>query len=186
MRRVPREGEGNSLPAPDRELRDGRKALATRLDRCVQHQRVRAGDGDEGTIDVAHPRDDVAVVESNCEVHPHRDVAADPFDDPDDVDRLVADGHEVDDLYRALGRVELGLEHERAIAVSTTRGAASGGRRDLPASVVLVSQQRGETGAAIEPRRAQPVDRAVVAHERGGLRVADHGVLLDCRSHCRV
>src|SRR5205807_10398497 len=117
------------------------------------------------------------------EVHARRDVSPAPFDDPDDVDRLVADRHEVDDLYRALGCIELGLEHERAIAVSPTRRTASDSRRDLPASVVLLSQERGETRAAVEPRRTQPVDRAVVADERGGLRVADHGVLLDSRSH---
>ncbi len=185
VRRIPSEAEGNSLPAPDRELGDGRVAYATRLDRCAQHERVRAGHGDQGTIDVTHPGDDLAVVESDREVHPHGDVAADPFDDADDVHGLVADRHEVDDPYRALGCVELGLEHERVIAVSPTRGAATGSRCDLPASVVLVSQERGEARAAVEPRCAQPVDRAVVADERGGLRIADHGVLLDSGSHCR-
>ena len=39
-----------------------------------------AGHGGEGAIDVAHPGDDLAVVESDREVHPHRDVAADPFE----------------------------------------------------------------------------------------------------------
>ena len=106
-------------------------------------------------------------------------MTAQPLDDPDHVDGLVTDRHEVDDPHCAFRRLELGLEHQRVIAVPPARRAATGRGRDEPPTVVLVSQQGREAGAAVEARRAHPVDRAVVADERGGLGVADQRVLLD-------
>ena len=92
----------------------------------------------------------------------------------------VADRHAVDDPHRALGRVELGLEDERAVAVLPA------GRRDRrPAGAISqrplcsVAEERGEARAGVEPWDAEPVDRAVVGHERRGLGVSDQRVLLD-------
>ena len=110
-------------------------------------------------------------------------MTAQPFDDPDDVDRLVADRHEVDDPHRAFRRLELGLQYERVVAIAPAHRSSAGCGRDQPPAVVLVAEKCGEAGAAVEARRAHPVDRAVVADEHGGLGVPDHGVLLDPRRH---
>src|SRR4029077_13423609 len=48
-------------------------------------------------------------------------------------------------------------------------------------AVVRRAQQWGETGSRIEPRPAQPIDRAAIGHERGGLAVADQRVVFDPR-----
>ena len=81
----------------------------------VSRKRVRARDHLYVAVDVAHPRDHVAVVEAHDQAHRHRHRAAEALDDADDVDGVVADRHAVDDPHAALGRVELGLEHERAV-----------------------------------------------------------------------
>ena len=84
-------------------------------------------------------------------------------------------------------RVELGLEHERVdrgIAGASARPPAAGAISQRP--WFSSPEQRREARAAVEARHAQPVDRAVVADERGGLGVADQGVLLDARGHCRT
>ena len=82
--------------------------------------------------------------------------------------------------------LELGLEDQRAVAVAARdvrRHRA--GRREQPAAVLGVAEQRGEAGAGVEPRQAQPVDRPVAADQRGGLAVADQRVVLDATDRAR-
>ena len=57
------------------------------------------------------------------------------------------------------------------------------GRRDLPPAVVAVAEQRREHRARVEAGHAEPVDRAVLADQRRGLRVADERVVLDPLGH---
>jgi hypothetical protein len=45
------------------------------------------------------------------------------------------------------------------------------------------TQQRRKTGPRIEPRDAEPIDRAVTADQRGTLGVADDRVVLDREGH---
>ena len=59
-----------------------------------------------------------------------------------------------------------------AQASSAARAASGRARR---------AEQRGEAGAGVEAREAEPVDRAVAADERRGLAVADQRVVLDPR-----
>ena len=47
----------------------------------------------------------------------------------------------------------------------------------------LVAQQRREAGGGVEPGQAEPVDRAVPAHQRHRAAVADGGVVLDRQGH---
>src|SRR6185437_14382351 len=68
------------------------------------------------------------------------------------------------------------LEHESLPTVAARRRTA-GGRREQPAAVVGVAEQRREAGAGVEAWEAQPVDRAAPLDERGGLQVADEGVV---------
>src|SRR5262249_35973390 len=110
--------------------------------------------GHERAVDATDPGDDRAVVESDRQVHLHRDFTAKSFDDPDHVDRLVADGHEVGDTDGAFGHVELGLEHERAVSIAAAGGAATGGGGDEPVAMAVVPEERGELSGAVEARRA--------------------------------
>ena len=52
-----------------------------------------------------------------------------------------------------------------------------------PAAVIGRAQERGETGARVESRQAQPVDRAVLAYEGGRMAVTDQGVVFDAERH---
>ena len=61
----------------------------------------------------------------------------------------------------------------------------SGFRRDPPAAVVGAAEQRGKTGIGIEPRPAQPVDRAVARNQRRGFAIADQGIVGDGRRRHR-
>ena len=94
----------------------------------------------------------------------------------------VAQRHEVDQRDGAVGGLEVGLEDQRVGAVAARdarRSARRGAMRQRPCSGV--AEQRGEAGAGVEARPAQPVDRAVAADQRGGLAVADQRVVLDAR-----
>src|SRR5438105_2259771 len=56
-------------------------------------------------------------------------------------------------------------------------------RGDFPAAVLFRAKQGRKTGLRIEPRPAEPVDRAVTPDEGGGLAVADQGIILDAGRH---
>ena len=184
VRRVPGEDERHLVAGLQLELGDRGEVAAARRPAGDEVDRVRPGDRGEAAVGrPAHPGHDAAEVEAQDELHAHRDAALQAARDADDVGRLVADRHRVDDLQHAPGGVEVGLEHERAVAVAALRARHLGGGREQPAAVGLVAEQRGEAGGRVEPREAQPVDRAVAAHQRRGLRVADQGVVLDPQRH---
>ena len=109
----------------------------------------------------------------------------DALDDAHDVGHRPRGGMQSTTRTTPLGGVELGLEDERAVAVAA-RDAA---RRAAPGAI---SQRRGRRRRAarrsrrrVEARQAQPVDRAVAADQRRGLRVADQRVVLDAGRHGR-
>ena len=52
-------------------------------------------------------------------------------------------------------------------------------RRDPEVTALLLIEQAGEDTGRVEPRRAEPVDRAVSRDQRRGLQVADQAVILD-------
>src|SRR5438034_631247 len=87
--------------------------------------------------------------------------------------------HAIDDAYGALRALELGLENQRVVAITTARGAALADGREQPASMFAIAEKRRETSAGIEPRHAQPIDRAVFADQTGSVRIADQRVVLD-------
>ena len=53
-----------------------------------------------------------------------------------------------------------------------------GGRDEKPAALFVIKEAIEHSGR-IEERQAQPVDRAVVAHERGRVHVPDQSVVFD-------
>jgi hypothetical protein len=59
--------------------------------------------------DPADPGKDVTVVEHQPQIHAHRHSPANTLDDADDVRRLPARRHEIDEPHGAVAGVELGL-----------------------------------------------------------------------------
>ena len=97
---------------------------------------------------------------------------------------LIALGHGIYDPDDARRRLELRLQHQRLVPVTAADRHDRPTRRDLPATVVLVAEDRGEAGSGVEPGQAEPVDRAVPADQRRGVLVTDDGVVLDRQRHC--
>src|SRR5438094_84191 len=85
--------------------------------------------------------------------------------------------------HHAATRAELWLQHAGVAPVPAGGPTHLAGRREQPASVLLVAEERGEARAGIEAREAQPVDGPVAADEGGGLGVADERVVLDATGH---
>ncbi len=168
--REPAQNERDAVAFGDGERRDGAEVATLVLDRSAQEHCVWAGDREQRSVERAHPRDDRAVVEADDELHLHLDAPADAFDDPDEVGVGLPRRHEVDQPHGSVVRLELGLEDERVASVLPARGAELTGGLDRPVAVLLVSEKCREQRARVEAGEAQPVDRALAAHERGALR----------------
>src|SRR5215469_1211710 len=68
-------------------------------------------------------------------------------------------------------------------AVTTLHTAHLTHRRDLPVPVRFRSKEGGEECGRVEPRGAQPIHRAILAHERGRLCVSNHRIVFDTQCH---
>ena len=79
---------------------------------------------------------------------------------------LAARRHEVDDADDAVVGRPRRLEDERVVAVAPLRSPRRVVGREQPAAVLGRAEERGEAGAGVEAREAEPVDRAVAADER--------------------
>ena len=97
--------------------------------------------------------------------------------------RQVAQGHEINERYRAGGGLKLGLQDQRARAVTPLDRRDLPRGRDLPAAVLGCSQQRSKARRRVETGEAKPVDRAIPTHQRAGLAVPDQGIVLDAERH---
>jgi hypothetical protein len=149
----------------------------------VEDGEVGAGDGAEAIAQVRDPGDGAAEVEAQRQLHAHGDLAADAFDDAEDVGVGSASGHEVDEADGAFGGLEGGFEDQGVGAIAAGDADAAFGRRDLPVAVVLCAEQGGEAGVGGEVRPAEPVDGAFAADQRGRFTVADYGVVFDSCGH---
>jgi hypothetical protein len=105
----------------------------------------------------------------------------DALDHPDHVRVGHARDHEVDHPDGAVLGLELGLQDERIAPVAAPDPPDPAGRGDPPVPIALVAEQGRETGPGVEAGQTQPVDRAVPAHQGGGLGVGDDRVVLDPR-----
>jgi hypothetical protein len=79
----------------------------------------------------------------------------------------LAHGHEIyKDDCAAIGGSELGFKDERVGSVaaldSNLRFRSNGRRGDLPAAIVGIAKERCKTRRRVEPRPAQPVNRAIL------------------------
>ncbi len=176
--------EGDGQVFAGGELRHRGHVFPADLDARAQHRHVGPRDGAQHVaVDAGDPGHGGPVAEAQHQLHPHGHLAAQARDQAHDVRSLAARRHEVEHPDRALGGLEDGLQHQGVGQVAARDAHVLGRGRDLPAAVGLVAQQGGEAGVGIEPRPAQPVDRAVDGHQGGGLAVADQGVVLDPGRH---
>ena len=174
-----RDHERHALAACHREIRDRAEILAVRIDARTHLRRERTGRGEQRPVHAAHPRNHTAVAEAQHELHAHRHPATQPRHDAHDIRALVPRRHEVGDADRAGGRLELRFQDQRAVAIPSRCPAHRPRGRQQPATLLRRAQQRAEARGVVEARHAEPVDRAVAAHERGGAQIADRRVVLD-------
>ena len=81
--------------------------------RRVQQNHVGARYRSEGAVGkVVHPGDRTSVIEPQHQLGPHSNSPAFAADDPDDVRITSTRRHEVDDLYRALRRLDTRFEDQ--------------------------------------------------------------------------
>ena len=189
MGRHPGGREGERVAGVDLEVVDVAVVDRDREAGSTQHQLVGPGDRGDDLLapdDAAlHPRLDLAVVEPHDPfvLHPHR--AADPGEDADQVGTFVGGGHQVEEGD------DPGVGRERRLERGRLSDVPPGDlvvamRAQLPVAVIGGAEDRGEAGGGVEARQAQPVDRAVLADERGGVAVAQQGVVLDRQRLMRV
>jgi hypothetical protein len=95
----------------------------------------------------------------------------------------VSERHRVDEGDGAFVRLEVGLEHERALAVPTPRRGADTFGGDPPSTVFFRPEERGEARGRVEAKEAEPVDGAVTPDQRGRLAVADERIVFDSSGH---
>src|SRR5215469_6322537 len=164
--------------------------LADAMDRAVEADRVRSGDGPDGVALAPYPGHDLAVAEPEAKCRFHLDAAADTLDDAYHHGcRVIARRHEVDDANCAAHGVPGRLEDQRVALVLPADVTAPVHRPFAdrwaysPAAVVLVTQQGCEARVGVEPGQAQPVQCTIAADEGGGLHVTDQRVILDQARH---
>ena len=181
MRRPPGEHEVDTLVRAHVELGNGGLVLSLQFHLGAQNHQVRAQDGAEpaAIVQLRHPRRRGTVVEPHGKVQPHPHSTAPTLDAPHHRGVFLAIGHEVDQCDTAFGGFEPRLQHHRIAAVAACRGGRGVNWADLPASVPRGAQQCRKTGAAVEPRPAEPIDRPIAADQRPGQTVAYERVILD-------
>ena len=131
-----------------------------------------------------HPGPDLAVVEAHHPAVPDRDRAAQALDASYDVGAPVAGRHQVGDPdLPGVGGVRR-LEDGGVTDVAPGGGVLAG-RTEQPVTVLVGAEQPGEAGRRVELGEAEPVERPVDADQRGGVPVADGGVVLDRQRHDR-
>src|SRR4051794_3533614 len=111
----------------------------------------------------------MAIVEPEHRLQAHRHDTAEATYDANDVDLILGawQRHEVGNDNRTCVRLELGVEDQRTVAVATRYRPDFGGRCDAPVPVLRSAKECRKASAAVEARRAEPVDRAVPANQRG-------------------
>src|SRR5439155_6359140 len=91
--------------------------------------------------------------------------------------------HAIDERDGAFVRFELGFENERVVAIAARHFSRLTPWGDEPATVLRFAQERGEAGPGVETRQAEPIDRAIFAHERRRVAIANQSVILNVARH---
>src|SRR4029079_9393758 len=85
----------------------------------------------------------------------------------------AADRHVILDLTNAIVVEEPRDEDGGVRPVELLAAEVSAGRRDAKAAAFLIVEDGGEDARRIEVGQAEPIDGAILAHERGRAQVAD-------------
>ncbi len=172
------------FPGRDREMADRVHVLAREMHRRVQHDHVGPGDGAQrAVLHAGDPGNDRAEAEAQHELEMHRDAAAFADHQAHQGRVLVALRHEVDERDHALVGLEAGLENKGVGLVAPGDARPGVARGDQPASVLRGPEQRRKAGLGVESRPAQPVDRTVLADQRGRPAVTDERIIFDAGGH---
>src|SRR5438128_5474450 len=91
------------------------------------------------------------------------------------------DGHEVDNPHAGMLEGPDGLKHIGIAPVLPEYAGACMRRCELQKSAPVPVQQPAEHPWAVEARQAHPVDRALLADQRGRAQIANHAVIADGR-----
>src|SRR6185436_8871245 len=94
----------------------------------------------------------------------------------------AAERHEVDQQSGAFRRDKARLQDQAVTAIASGDPGLVAGRDD-PAPLLVITDERREAGVRIEPRPAQPIDRAVTPHERRRFAVADQRIVFNAQRH---
>ena len=177
-----REGEG--LARVHGELALGPEVFAAQLDGGLQDDLVGPRHGAQTVVrQHGHPWHLLAIAEAHHKFGLELDRALLADDEPHEVRMLLARIHEVDHRGGAGIGLEPRLEDERVRAVAPGHLRLRIGRRDQPAAIIVVAENRRETSSGVEARQAKPVDRTVASNERCGLAVADQSIIFDGEDH---
>ena len=178
------EHEGRRFAGRNGEVGDGLEVFAVQQDIRTHQNRVGPGNPAQRLIvEPRDPRHGRAIAETQHQLGVHLHLAALAHHPAHDMRAVDARRHEIDQRRRAVGGFEARFQDQRVgpVAARNTRRLAF--RRDKPAPVLVRAQQRGKAGIGIEPRPAQPVDRAVAADQRRCAQIADQGIVFDARGH---
>ena len=151
---------------------------------CAHADLVRAAERAAAVLRLSEQWADEPVLGARCELHDEVDRARDAGDGAEQLARRVeaevvtalslGERERVEQPDRAaLGR-ERRLQDERIRQVTALAGELAGGT-DRPVAGVGV-EEAGEDGRPVEPRQAEPVDRAVAADQRRGVAVGQQAV----------
>ena len=126
MRGAVGEHEGNGVALADLEIGDRRQVLAAGLDRRPQHRHVLPADREQRRTVLAFldPGNIGAEAEADHQLHVHLDPAANAAHQPHHVGGVAARRHEIDQVNRAVSRLEPGLKDQGVIPIAA-RGAGN-------------------------------------------------------------
>src|SRR5688500_6181765 len=175
---MPHQQEWNPVTFANDKVGPRRKVLPIRLNVGPERKCVRAGNCLQVAVDGANPRNDRSIVEPNDELHLHRDLATNAFDNTNHVWFSAARRHEVDHTDDAASRFEICLEDQRVSAIAAFRRHCRRARGNAPAAVTLVAEQGSEACARIESWKTEPINRAVPSDKGGRVGVANEAVIL--------
>ena len=172
----------------ERELGDGGSLRKLHRNGRTQPQRqlARAGAANEQDFGVAPPLGSVRgapIVESRLAPHLETHLATDRLRATHDV--VGAAGvlyrHEVGHLSHAVVGQEPGEQYIRVGQIQLLVDGVVELRRDLKAAAAIGVEESGKDRGGVKRRKAEEIDRAVLAHQRDCVKVADDAVVFDGR-----
>ena len=97
--------------------------------------------------------------------------------------RICVHAHEVYKRDGAIGGFKIGLEDKSVVAIAAGHFRVWIGGSNQPAAMLGRAKQRCQTCRRVKAGPAQPINRAVAAHESGGLAITNNGVVFYPQRH---